>query len=315
MGGRIWVVSQPDQGSNFQFVISLPINSNHQEAPRDDSLRGHRCVLLSANRHAQEAYESILKGCGANVIVAAPSDDLLACLLGQSASESPADLLVADISVANPVELELIESIQNELQATVPILALVAPGGKIDVADRCRDLGIEWCLTKPVKTLELQNAVQSALGQHAAVAIAEDAYSEPLPLNQLRILVADDSPVNQEVAVGLLELRGHTAKTASSGREAIELWQREQFDLIFMDVEMHDLDGLAATAAIRKQEIGWPRRTPIVAMTAHANERFQDRCLAAGMDGFISKPFQPDELFRLIDRFCVAPIEAASTSP
>ena len=128
MGGRIWVVSQPDQGSNFQFVISLPINSNHQEALHDDSLRGRRCVLLSANRHAQEAYESILKGCGANVIVAAPSDDLLACLLGQTVGESPADLLVADISVANPVELELIESIQNELQATVPILALRRPG-------------------------------------------------------------------------------------------------------------------------------------------------------------------------------------------
>jgi two-component system sensor kinase len=119
--------------------------------------------------------------------------------------------------------------------------------------------------------------------------------------------------VNQEVAVGLLELRGHMAKTASSGREAIEFWRREHFDLIFMDVEMHDLDGLAATAAIRKEEMDRPRRTTIVAMTAHANDRFQDRCLAAGMDGFISKPFQPEELFRLIDRFCSMPAEAASS--
>jgi two-component system sensor kinase len=120
----------------------------------------------------------------------------------------------------------------------------------------------------------------------------------------LHVLVADDSPVNLEVAVGLLELRGHEVKTASSGREAIELWQRDKFDVILMDVEMHDLDGLAATAAIRQQESTLGRQTPIVAMTAHASEDFQQRCRAAGMDGYISKPFQPDQLFRTLEALC-----------
>ena len=312
MGGRIWVVSQPGQGSNFQFAVSLPVNLDQEAASQNQSLCGRRCVLLSANKHAQEAYAATLESCGAIVTRAAPSDDLVAKVCGPSEFESSADLLIVDISVAAPLELELIETIQNQLQASVPIVALLAPGGRIDVADRCRDLGIECCLTKPVKTHEFQAAIAAALGENAVDPLEDSSYSNPSHSHNLRILVADDSPVNQEVAVGLLELRGHTAKTASSGREAIELWRREHFDLILMDVEMHDLDGLAATAAIRKAEQDRPRRTTIVAMTAHANERFQDRCLAAGMDGFISKPFQPQELYRLIDRFCATSAEPVS---
>ncbi len=313
MEGRIWVVSQPGQGSTFQFVIPLRRDPNLQDlhVPQR-SLQGHRCVLLSGNRHARESYAAMLESCGLEVSVATPADDLVALVRVQGESELRADLLVVDVSAAEPIELELIEGFQNELQTAVPIVALIAPGGKIDVAERCRDLGIELCLTKPIKMRELTSAVVTALGDEASMPIGDQSLDDRSQSHRLRILVADDSSVNQEVAVGLLELRGHLAKTANSGREAIELWQREPFDLILMDVEMHDVDGLAATAAIRRQEVGQPRRTAIIAMTAHANERFQDRCVAAGMDGYISKPFQPEELFRLIDRFCSTPAEAIS---
>ena len=114
------------------------------------------------------------------------------------------------------------------------------------------------------------------------------------------VLIADDSPVNQEVASGLLELFGHCVSKASSGREAIEAWERETFDVILMDVEMHDIDGLTATATIREREAATGRRTPIIALTAHTYKGFEERCREAGMDGHISKPLHPDELFRVL---------------
>ncbi|HEY2881219.1 MAG TPA: ATP-binding protein, partial [Pirellulales bacterium] len=294
MDGRIWVVSQPGSGSNFQFVIPLQSDPNSQmpSVASPPPVR-RRAVLLCANSHAREAYAALLENSNFKVALAEPSDDLLSIIQGVPDHAALADLLVVDIGAASPIELELIENLQNDLQAAVPIVALIAPGGKTDVAERCRDLGIEWCLTKTVKTREFQSTLVAALGQSFSSAAEVPSHSPPPAGRQLRILVADDSPVNQEVAVGLLELRGHLAKTASSGREAIEIWQREPLDLILMDVEMHDLDGLAATAIIRRQEALLDRRISIVAMTAHANERFQDRCQAAGMDGYISKPFQP----------------------
>jgi two-component system sensor histidine kinase/response regulator len=158
-------------------------------------------------------------------------------------------------------------------------------------------------LTKPIKLQELETALITALGLTDS-AVTRAANSAGQTTSPLSILVADDSPVNQEVAVGLLEMHGYRVQTANSGREALDRWRAGQFDLILMDVEMHDMDGLATTAAIRQQEASRGTRTPIVAMTAHALEGFQQRCLAAGMDGYISKPFQPDELFRVIETLC-----------
>src|SRR5262249_13191890 len=158
-----------------------------------------------------------------------------------------------------------------------------------------------------LKARELESAVKSALSQRLDLEASRKTQpSARAAPRRLKVLVADDSPVNLEVASGILELREHRIKTASSGRKALELWQREECDVILMDLEMHDMDGLATTAAIRQEEAALPhrRRTPIIAVTAHAAERVYQRCLAAGMDGCVSKPFQPDELFRLIDDCC-----------
>jgi CheY-like chemotaxis protein len=187
------------------------------------------------------------------------------------------------------------------------MIGLVAPTVEADVTARCQELGIEPCLTKPVKGQELENAVGSGLPRkHSATHSQENAPDERHAVRGLTVLVADDSPVNLEVASGILELRGHRIKTASSGRKALELWQRQEFDVILMDLEMHDLDGLATTAAIRHEEaqLAHRRRTPVIAVTAHAAEGVYQRCVAAGMDGCVSKPFQPDELFRMIDNCC-----------
>ncbi len=126
------------------------------------------------------------------------------------------------------------------------------------------------------------------------------------PGRRLRLLVADDSPVNQEVAAGLLELCGHTVVAVSTGREAVAAWEQATFDAIFMDLEMPDMDGLEATRYIRQEEVASGRRTPIIALTAHALKSVHDRCLAAGMDRCITKPLQPAELMPLVASLAAA---------
>jgi CheY-like chemotaxis protein len=308
MGGRIWVESQQGRGSAFQFVIPLPLaiepESDKSAAAIEKALTLRRAVLFARNAHARETYAAMLKGCGLNVAVVDQTDDAVSQCLPHAEEKTVADVLIVDISAAEPMELDQVEMLQHELHAAVPIVGIVAPAGQDDVTQRCQELGIEHCVTKPVKLQDLESALRAVL--HGDNEIATPlSHAVQHSTASLRILVADDSPVNQEVAAGLLELQGHEVKTANSGRQALELWQQERFDLILMDVEMHDIDGLAATNAIRLQELKLARRTPIVAMTAHVAEGFKERCLAAGMDGYISKPFQPEELFHVIETLCV----------
>jgi signal transduction histidine kinase/CheY-like chemotaxis protein len=327
MGGRLWVESQPGHGSSFQFVISLPVSIEGSEASaismgsaetktKHDPIvqwraePGRRVVLVSQNLHAQEAYTTRLKNLGLEVEAVQPTDDIAAKCVG-SEGRPLADLLVVSISAAEPTELDVIEELQRKLHAAVPIIGIVSPAGREDVTQRCEELGIEQFVTKPVKQKDLAAAVKAVLmpeAQHPAASASDVSQATE---RHLRVLVADDSPVNQEVAAGLLTLQGHQVLTAESGREAIEMWRKHHFEVILMDVEMHDIDGLAATATIREEEATTGRRTPIIAMTAHAVEGFKERCLAAGMDGYISKPFQPDELFQVLESLCT---ERASES-
>jgi CheY-like chemotaxis protein len=163
----------------------------------------------------------------------------------------------------------------------------------------------EQCLQKPPKESALAAAIAASLRRSdpSPTPLPASHSEEPAPL---RILLAEDSPVNQEVATGLLELRGHEVQVANDGAEAFEAFQQREFDVILMDVEMPEMDGLEATAAVRQFESGRDRHTPIIAMTAHAVKGFRDRCLDAGMDGYVSKPIQPDQLFREIESVAVS---------
>ncbi|HZD95487.1 MAG TPA: response regulator, partial [Candidatus Sulfotelmatobacter sp.] len=173
--------------------------------------------------------------------------------------------------------------------------------------------GIRTYLAKPVKESELLRAIEVALGcDHGSAEKRSMAGALVTAVNprQLRILVAEDNLVNQKLTVRLLENKGHSVAVAETGRSALQLMEREPFDLILMDVQMPEMDGLEVTATIRKRERSSGRHIPIVAMTAHAMESDRDRCLDAGMDHYISKPLDPRHLFAVIDHVC-----AASTEP
>ncbi len=180
-------------------------------------------------------------------------------------------------------------------------LVILTPAGQVDSAERCLRLKMKHCLTKPVKASELCETLLAAIEAPRPEQSIGQQDSSAETARSLHVLVADDSPVNQEVAVGLLELGGHTAEVADNGRAAVEAFQRQAFDVVLMDVEMPEMDGLAATARIRQLEEATGARVPVIAMTAHAVNGFQDRCLEVGMDGYISKPIQPTELFQALE--------------
>jgi two-component system, sensor histidine kinase and response regulator len=153
-------------------------------------------------------------------------------------------------------------------------------------------------LAKPAKLSQLLEALEQAIGQDAAPTPPKLASTT----RPLRILLAEDGPVNQQVAVGLLEMLGHHVDVANNGREAVDAVQHIAYDIVLMDLEMPEMDGLEATAAIRARETGQNQHVPIVAMTAHAVGGFRDQCLAAGMDDFLTKPIRPAELIAALER-------------
>jgi two-component system sensor histidine kinase/response regulator len=154
-------------------------------------------------------------------------------------------------------------------------------------------------LTKPAKYSELIDAVRLTLGDNRQEQSLGDAVAANV--RRLQILLAEDGAVNQEVAVGLLKLRGHRVEVAENGRDAVAAIERQPFDVVLMDLEMPEMDGLEAAAAIRAKERVSGGHVPIVAMTAHAVKGFRERCLEAGMDDYITKPINPEELFRAVE--------------
>jgi CheY-like chemotaxis protein len=179
------------------------------------------------------------------------------------------------------------------------LIMLTSAGQPGDVT-RCRQLGIQAWLLKPVKPSQLLETMQATLvrAEEIAVAVAEPApHPSAIAPHALTILLAEDNLVNQKLIVRLLEKRGHRVTVAPDGHAALAAVAREKFDLALMDVQMPDLDGLEATRLIREQESNTDRRLPIIAMTAHALKGDRERCLAAGMDGYVAKPVSPPELF------------------
>jgi CheY-like chemotaxis protein/HPt (histidine-containing phosphotransfer) domain-containing protein len=194
------------------------------------------------------------------------------------------------------------EQIRNATElsgATVMMLSSAMPAG---AAARCTELGVSSYLTKPVTQAGLIDAILVALGKAARLRPAADEARRVPAERALRILLAEDNVINRALATGILEKRGHSVVHAANGREAVEAAAQEDFDLIFMDVQMPEVDGLEATRRIREAELATGRRTPIAAMTAHAMAGDRERCLASGMDEYIAKPLHKDELCALVAR-------------
>jgi CheY-like chemotaxis protein len=190
-----------------------------------------------------------------------------------------------------------------------PLIMLTSAGQTRD-CERRRALGIRACLTKPAKQSDLLQAIIKTLGQSPQSVTRPALSAQTAPTTggkAMRILLAEDNVVNQRLAVRLLEKHGHTVLVTNNGGEAIAALEREPFDLALMDVQMPEMSGLEATARIRERERATGARLPIIALTAYAMKGDRERCLEAGMDGYVSKPIQSAELFKLVAE--LTPIE------
>jgi two-component system, sensor histidine kinase and response regulator len=181
---------------------------------------------------------------------------------------------------------------------------MLTSAGHLGDATRCRELGISAYLVKPIRQLELLEAICTALGaapQEQAPLVTTHVLREQR--NRSRVLLVEDNAVNQTLAVRLLEKRGYSVSVTGNGLEALAALEKEQFDIVLMDIQMPEMDGFEATAAIREKEKSSGKHVPIIAMTANALKGDQERCVAAGLDGYVSKPIRTKELFAAIEGF------------
>jgi two-component system sensor histidine kinase/response regulator len=304
MGGRIWVESDEGIGSAFHFTIQLAsaVSQPHHPTPELGDLVGVSVLVVDDNATNLRIFSQRLAYWGMKPVLAESGAAALATI--QSRTE-PFPLIVTDVHMPEMDGFELAERIKSDHRIAAPLILMLTSGGHPGDGARCRELGIEAYLTKPVSQSDLQTTIRRVLSARTP----EDQPSSPpavqrvaeQPTGALRILVAEDNPVNQTVAVRLLQKRGHYAVVAGSGREALKALDHEPFDLVLMDVQMPEMDGLETSAAIRDREKITGVHIPIIAMTALAMKGDREDCLAAGMDAYVSKPICASELFALID--------------
>ncbi len=234
-------------------------------------------------------------------------------MLRAARAGTPFPLVVLDGMMPEMDGFMVAEQIREHAElsgATVMMLSSAMPAG---AAARCTELGVASYLTKPVSQAELIDAILIAIA--GAAEMEPEAAPIVRAVSGLRILLAEDNVINRALAAGILQKRGHSLVHAANGREAVEAAAHETFDLIFMDVQMPEMDGFEATRLIRESEQATGRHTPIAAMTAHAMAGDRERCLAAGMDDYISKPLQKAELLALLDRISASRKPTGAAAP
>jgi CheY-like chemotaxis protein len=224
----------------------------------------------------------------------------LAELHAAQQSGAPYRLVLTDAHMPDVDGLMLTESIRQDPALAATTVIMLTSGDRAEDAAQCERLKIACYLLKPVKQSELLEAIERALGVMVPRNELLAGADELPPMRALRILLAEDSVLNQKLALALLDRQGHAVTVAGNGKRAVEAVSRDSFDLILMDVSMPEMDGLEATAAIRDMQRAGGLHTPIIAMTAHALVGDRERCLEAGMDAYVAKPIRPQELYRTL---------------
>jgi two-component system sensor histidine kinase/response regulator len=312
MGGRIGIKSEVGVGSTFHFEVSFgKALSINQEPPTRQtvSLRGRSVLVVDDNETNRRALLRMLRLWDMRPKAVDSGRAALAELRRAAAAGDPYPLMLVDRMMPEMDGFTLVEETRKEPAIAATTIMMLTSADRQTDAARCRKLRIAGYLVKPIKADELQIAIIAAFngaiqnGQILSRAKQEtvaQAVGATGP-RSLRILLAEDNPVNQRVASYLLQKAGHSIKPVVNGREAIVALENENFDLVLMDVQMPEMDGFEATQAIRNSEAKTGRHVPIIAMTAHAMKGDRERCLQEGMDDYVSKPIQKADLFRAIE--------------
>jgi PAS domain S-box-containing protein len=309
MGGRMWLESEAGEGSHFHFTAQFgkAASQSQPEAVEEAHLGGIRVLVVDDHATNRRVFLETLRRWEMAPEAVGSGPEALIRLQQEYDLGIPFRLVLADVNMPDSDGFALVEEIRQsrDFAGVAVIMATSATLGK-DV-ERCRQLGITAHLTKPVRQSDLRAAILVGLGRGASDQPgARLRHHRRQRRRNLRILVAEDNLVNQKLATRLLEKAGHMVVVAANGRRALDALASENFDLVLMDVQMPEMDGLDAAAAIREQEYRTREHQPIIAMTAHAMKGDRERCLAAGMDGYVTKPIRPEDLWQAIEQFVFA---------
>ena len=314
MGGSLQLASEPGAGSTFWFTApfapgTTPGNSTRRMQPVE--VEGLEVLIVDDNSTNRKILEEMLRSWRMQPVMAESAAAAWQMLKQRASSGSPLSLLITDMHMPQMDGFSLVEKMRrDESLASLPVIVLTS-GDLRGESERLEKLAISAHLLKPVKQSDLLTAIQAALAKGAvpAPASAPAAADSQPAIPPLRILLAEDGLTNQKLALGILGKWGHSVTVAMNGQEAVTAFQSQTFDLILMDVQMPEMDGYQATGRIRELE-GGRSRIPIIAMTARAMKGDRERCLAAGMDGYVPKPVRRDELLR-----AMAPMVVSRCTP
>jgi PAS domain S-box-containing protein len=307
MGGRIEVESTPGAGSVFHFTARLQVaTSRAATRPRADAarLKGRRALVVDDNRANRLILEEQLRRWEMQVESVAAGAPALTRFREHAGSSEPFDVVLLDCYMPGMDGFTVAEALKHEPRSQAATILMLTSAGQPGDAARCRALGVAGYLTKPIGQRELLEAILAAMEltpEQAAATGPVTRHSLSEQRRSLAVLLAEDHPVNQTLAVRLLEKQGHRVTVAGNGQEAVTAVLGSAFDVVLMDVQMPHMSGLEATALIRAHERKTGGHVPIIAMTAHAMKGDRERCLDAGMDGYLAKPISPRDLYAAID--------------
>jgi len=307
MGGKIWVESNVGQGSAFHFTANLKMTEKTRERPtacEPEHLQNLPVLIVDDNMTNRRILKETLAHWGMRPVAVEDGPSAILAMHEARDQGRAFPLVLLDVCMPNMDGFMVAKQIQQDSTLAGTTILMLSSAGMGDHVSQCRDLRIAGHCVKPIRQSELRNAILGALGIGETSHENHGKMANPSALKSARnsrILLAEDNPVNQKLAVKMLEKWGHTVVVAGNGKEAVAQWERQEFDLILMDVQMPEMGGLEATQVIREKEKGTGRHIPIIAMTAHAMKGDRDKCLEMGMDGYVSKPIHIQEVFEAVE--------------
>jgi len=298
MGGEIGVKSELGRGSEFAFSVTLPVESTSPaRASALAALGGRRMLIVDDNQTNRRILREMLAAEGIKVDEASTAAEGLAAL-----RKVRYDIAILDVQMPDMDGFQLATAVRGEKKIAKTNLLMLTSAGQRGDGERCRELGIRGYLTKPISRSDLLEALATVLAGSPEETGTPDVVTRHTIAESrttLRVLLAEDNPVNQQVAVAMLVKRGHEVHVSSNGREAVDAVKERDYDVVLMDIQMPEMDGFEATHAIRALPKG--KDLPIIGLTAHALSGERERCLSHGMTEYLAKPFKAHELFALVE--------------